>query len=167
MTLDELLENVLLDIDEEKSDLIIVNKLKKFINRGYRELAKREELSKTKDITLINGKCKLPFDCSKVLHALVDGKQVEYKVLGRYIYSDNDYLTLFYNYIPDLLENKDDEFETNENNSEFISLYAKYLYYFSESLTEESSIFKMEYEKYKIEKNKPSIEKIIDVYGVV
>ena len=46
MTLGELLENILLDIDEDKYDTDMTNKITKFINRGYRELAKREGLSK-------------------------------------------------------------------------------------------------------------------------
>ena len=167
MTLGELLENILLDVDEDKYDTTITNKIKKFINRGYRELAKREGLSKTKEITLANGKAKLPYDCSKVYSCLVDNANVEFKVLGKNIYSENDKVTLFYNYIPDLLEYEDDEFETNENNVEFIMIYAKHLYYFSESLTDEAAQLKTEYENYRIEKFKPIIGKIIDVYGVI
>ena len=167
MTLGELLENILLDIDEEKYDTDMTNKITKFINRGYRELAKREGLSKTKEITLTNGKAKIPYDCAKVYSCLVDNANVEFKVLGKNIYSNNDKVTLFYNYIPDLLEYEDDEFETNENNVEFIMLFAKYLYYFSESLSEEAATFKTEYENYRIEKSKPIIGKIIDVYGVI
>ena len=72
--------------------------------------------------------------------------------MGKNIFSQNDKLTLFYNYIPDLLEYEDEEFETNENNVEFIMLYAKHLYYFSESLTDEAAQFKTEYENYRIEK---------------
>ena len=167
MTFNELLENILLDIDEEKSDADITNKIKKFINRGYRELAKREGLSKTKDITLNNYKAKIPYDCAKVYRCLVDNQQVPFTVLGKYIYSDYPNLTLFYHYVPDLLEYDDEEFETNENNVEFIMLYAKHLYYFSESLTDEAAQFKNEYENYRIEKSKPIIGKIIDVYGVI
>ena len=167
MTLGELLENILLDIDEDKYDTDMTNKITKFINRGYRELAKREGLSKTKDITLNNYKAKIPYDCAKVYRCLVDNQQVPFTVLGKYIYSDNDKVTLFYNYIPDLLEYVDDEFETNENNVEFIMLYAKHLYYFSESLTDEAAQFKTEYENYRIEKSKPIISKIIDIYGVI
>ena len=167
MTLGELLENILLDVDEDKYDITITDKIKKFINRGYRELAKREGLSKTKEITLTNGKAKIPYDCAKVYSCLVDNANVEFKVLGKYIYSDYPNLTLFYNYVPDLLEYDDEEFETNENNVEFIMLYAKHLYYFSESLTDEATQFKTEYENYRIEKSKPIIGKIIDVYGVI
>lgn len=167
MTYNEMLENILLDVDEDKYDSTITNKIKKFINRGYRELAKREGLSKTKEITLTDGKAKIPYDCSKVYSCLVDNVHVEFKILGKYIYSDNDKLTVFYNYIPDLLEYDDDEFETNENNVEFIMLMAKHLYYFSESLFDEAAIFKTEYENYRIDKTKSGIEKIIDVYGVI
>ena len=167
MTLGELLENILLDIDEDKYDTDMTNKITKFINRGYRELAKREGLSKTKDITLNNGKAKIPYDCAKVYRCLVDNQQAPFTVLGKYIYSDYPNLTLFYNYVPDLLEYDDEEFETNENNVEFIMLFAKYLYYFSESLTDEAAQFKTEYENYRIEKSKPIIDKIIDVYGVI
>ena len=163
MTLGELLENILLDIDEDKYDTDMTNKITKFINRGYRELAKREGLSKTKDITLNNCKAKIPYDCAKVYRCLVDNQQVPFTVLGKYIYSDYPNLTLFYNYVPDLLEYEDEEFETNENNVEFIMLYAKHLYYFSESLTDEAAQFKTEYENYRIEKSKPIIGKIIDV----
>ena len=167
MTLGELLENILLDIDEDKYDTDMTNKITKFINRGYRELAKREGLSKTKEITLTNGKAKIPYDCAKVYRCLVDNQQAPFTVLGKYIYSDYPNLTLFYNYVPDLLEYEDEEFETNENNVEFIMLFAKYLYYFSESLTDEAAQFKTEYENYRIEKSKPIIGKIIDIYGVI
>ena len=167
MTFNELLENILLDIDEEKSDADITNKIKKFINRGYRELAKREGLSKSKEITLTNGKAKLPYDCAKIYSCMVDGERVNFKVLGKNLFADDEKLTVFYNYIPDLLENDDDELETNENNVEFIIAFAKYLYYFSESLLDEAVSFKTEYERYFIDKSKVSIEKIVDVYGVI
>ena len=114
-----------------------------------------------------NYKAKIPYDCAKVYRCLVDNQQVPFTVLGKYIYSDYPNLTLFYNYIPDLLENDDDELETNENNVEFIIAFVKYLYYFSESLLDEAVSFKTEYERYFIDKSKVSIGKIVDVYGVI
>lgn len=166
MTLTELLDDLLIDIDEDKQDIEIVNKVKRFINRGHKELAKREGLSKTKDLVINDGKAKLPFDCAKVYHCYDNGINIEFKIIGKYIYANAESVTVHYNYIPDNLA-EHDEFETNANNVEFIMLFAKYLYYFSESLSEEAAIFKTEYENYRIEKNKPNIEKIIDVYGVI
>lgn len=166
MTLGELMENILDDIDENSSDTIITNKLVRFINRGHKELAKREVLCKTKSITVIDGKAKLPMDCYKVLHCFYQDNPILYKIKGKMIYVDADNVELMYCYTPDTLTT-DDEFETKECNIEFISSFAKHLYYFSESLTEEAALFKTEYESMFIEKNIPTYEKIIDVYGVI
>ena len=166
MTLGEVLENILDDIDESKSDSAIVSKLTRFINRGYKELAKREYLNKIRLTNLTDGRAKLPYDCYRVLHCYNEGIPVSYQLKGEYIYADGESIELQYCYLPEAIKEKE-EFETEDCNIEFIVNYAKYLYYLSESLTDEASLFKMEYDKMDIVKKVRGIENIIDVYGVI
>ena len=66
MTFEKIIEDVMNDIDEKMSDTEVVKKVKRFINRAYRELAKREELEKSKILQASEGKVKKPNDSIEV-----------------------------------------------------------------------------------------------------
>ena len=58
MTYKELIEDVIVDLDEDMEDQDTIDKVKRFINRGYKELAKRENLEKTKSTYAFEGSLK-------------------------------------------------------------------------------------------------------------
>lgn len=167
MYFSELTETVIMDIDEDIYDTEVLEKVKRYINRGYRELSKKELLETTVNSTISNYRVRKPDNCIRILSVSVDDVQVKWRLEGLYIYIESEgRAKIVYNYLPDLLVNDDDETETNEGNIEYIINFAKWLYHINEGSTEDAQVFKMEYESMNIITNS-NITKIIDVYGVV
>ena len=50
MTFEELINTVAIDVDENLGDTTFVNKIKNFINRGYKDLAKNENLENCQEV---------------------------------------------------------------------------------------------------------------------
>lgn len=165
MTFSEILDNILIDIDEEKGDTVLEGKIKKFINRGYKELAKREGLRKISYNALVDGSCRIPSDCNSVYNVKMENNFINFRVEGRNIIADFDGdIEINYSYTPVDLEDKEDVPLTNPANEEFILSYAKYLYFLSDSQVELAKLHKIDAESYKIIRKSNNI-KIIDVYG--
>lgn len=167
MTFKEILDTLLLDCDEDINDVEMVNRLKNYINRGYRELAKRESMDKSVVKTVDNNYITKPLDLVEVSKVIQDGYAIPYEVRGNKIFvranSTND-VTLVYSYIPELLKSDTDETETNDINSEFILSYAKYLYYVNDGLLEEASLYKNEYENIRIITDSSRVYKIDNIF---
>lgn len=169
MLFEEIINTVIVDIDESLSDTTLVNKIKSYINRGYKDLAKKENLEKKKIMTINSNAFKMPSDGFDIVEVLSDGERIEYALQGRYVALNDTYkeITLVYNYLPDNLEELEDETETNEANIEYIIAYAKYLYFLSEMLTDDAKICKELMDKFNfVVKDKMArITKIKNVYG--
>lgn len=165
MTFLELTNTLLTDMDE-KNTVTITSKIKGFINRGYRELAKREGLLKKATLTVTTYNATLPTDCIKVSQVLYDGLAIPFKYLGSIVQTDvfSGSVDVIYNYVPAFMVNDADVPATNLGNEEFIINYAKWLYYLSDGLEDNAAIYKAEIEKMKIIKS-PRINTIIDIYG--
>lgn len=167
MTFKEFYEIVMLDLDESLSDTEILDKVKGFVNRGYKELSKRERLSKVLTLNASNGKVKLPSDCYRLNFVTADNEVIGYDIEGKFIVVDYDVVTLDYCYIPDNLELDDDEVETNSSYDEFIINYAKMLYFNSESMYQDAKVFKEECNSIRITPKARTPHKTIDAIGVI
>ena len=171
MTFEELINIVVEDVDENVSDTVMLKKIRGFINRGYKVLAKKEKLEKTKTYTLTENRFKKPYDFCDIVEVTDSNRdRVNYMLQGSYIIvkEDIEEVILTYNYLPDNLEDEADETLTNEANVEFIVDYAKYLYYMSESLIDEAKMFKNNIDTFNFitKTNTARIVKIEDIYGV-
>lgn len=151
MNFKELIDTILIDIDEDKTDTALVAKLKGFVNRAYMELAKREGIEKVKTAVPVEGFIKLPEDYVRLYEVLLGMSPMPYSHAGDKIYCPSEQeLTLVYNYRPEALENDDDELVTNPVNEEFILSYAKWLYYNSEQETSQAQMEKANLQDFKI-----------------
>lgn len=166
MTLQEILENVMMDIDEDIDDYEVVNVVTKFINRAYKDLAKKEYLEKITTLTFVDGVANKPTDFYNAIGLYVDDMPVQYEIQGNNIKSDYDSAILIYNYLPDELINLEDETVTNESNIEYLIAYAEYLYFRMEGMFEEMNIAKNDVDSFRITMPKLKFDKIIDVYGM-
>lgn len=168
MTFREIIDIVLSDIDEPSSDAILIKKIKNYINRGYKELARRECLTKAASKNISNYKIKKPVDCIKIYAAYLDGEVLPFNDEGEYLSFQliSGTVKLVYSFIPDPLIDDGDETETSIAYDEFIINYAKWLFYLNDGLDEEAKMFKIEVESLNVSKQLASFTKTIDVYGV-
>lgn len=165
MTFQEFLDNVLEDIDEEKGDAQLEGKLKRFINRGYKELAKREGLRKVSFSSIVNGVCRIPSDCNSIYNVKMDNNFIHYRLEGRNItYKNDGDIEIIYSYTPEDLEDMDDTPLTNSAYNEFIISYAKYLYYMMDLQVDIAKLHKIDTEAYKIVRKCNNV-RVINVYG--
>jgi hypothetical protein len=51
-TLTDLINTICLDIDEDNTDSLVVSKLTSFVNRGYKELAKKDLIETSSDVVV-------------------------------------------------------------------------------------------------------------------
>lgn len=143
MTFKEMVEEVIIDLDEDTTDATVIKKVKRYINRGYKELAKKENLEKTSVKTVINNRITVPTNCIKVSSVSKDGVLLSYERQGKYIYLNTDgNCELTYVYVPDNLEGDDDEPVTNIGNIEFILNFAKWHFSSSEGMTDNAQYYR-------------------------
>lgn len=166
MAFKELVDIFIEDMDED-NDSVFVAKTKRWINRGYKELALREELERVRTIQAIDGVFKKPYDCIKLKEIQYNGQPIIFTTEGdRVLIGVDGEVKVIYQYIPEPMVDNDDTPLTNPANDEFILNHAKYLYLMTEEELDRAQIYKNAYENFKI--YKPSrITKIIDVYGVM
>ena len=165
MNLKELTETIIRELDE-KQDETIITRIKGYINRGYKELAKKEELEKATTMNITNTFTK-PDDLVKIVQILDKNyRPLDFSYEGTRIRVNyQGEITLIYNYIPENLSNDNDIPETNIANEDFIINYAKWLYNLVEEEQETAKIYKVEYEGMNIVKNNYKMATTIDVYG--
>lgn len=167
MTFGEILDVLFLDCDEDITDVEMMNKFKNFINRGYRELARREQLEKVVYKEVVDGCVYLPYDCVSLTDVKDSYGYVNYSVEGKKIViedSEDSVVRIIYNYLPEKLEAEEDELETLDSNSEFIINYAKWLYYVNDSLMEEAAMFKNELENIQISQSRAETNTLVNSY---
>ena len=165
MNFKELTETIIKELDE-KQDLNIVTRIKGYINRGYKELAKVEGLEKTARMTITNTFTK-PDDLIRIIQILDSNyKPLNFSYEGTRIRTNYEgEITVIYTYIPDPLTNDNDVPETNPANEDYIINYAKWLYNLVEEEQEIAKIYKVEYESMTIVKNNYKMTTTIDIYG--
>lgn len=148
----DIVEKILIDID--LNDYETQEKIKKFLNRAYKELIKKDKIYKQISVTSDeNGYFLKPSDFYKMGCVLFDDNEIpyeEYKDKIR-IGLPNRTVILEYAYIPNDLD-YNDELQTNPLNDEYLIAYAKYLYFQSEEEFNKAEIFKRDYETYPIVK---------------
>lgn len=145
MTYAEIIDSVLMDIDEDRTDKTVLEKVKSFINRAYMDLAKREGIEKTIKVTPKQGIVKLPEDFSRIFEVTYMGNLMPYTLRGKEMICNTEKeLLLTYNYRPETLINEDDELETSTINSEYIINFAKFLYFSSEQEADQARAAKSE-----------------------
>lgn len=164
MTFNDLINDVVGDLDEDKSDSDVLTKVKRYINRGYIELAKKECLEKVKTSTVVGGKVACPVGMIRLYHVLEDGTPIPFEVRGKYIYCDSDTVQIVYSYIPELLEGLDDETETNPANDEFIVNYAKWKFSEYDGMMDNAIYYRNLVDSHKVI-IQSRIVKTIDVWG--
>lgn len=165
MTFNEIIEEVITDLDEEITDNEVVAKVKRYINRGYKDLALKEGLEKVVNKAIVGGKISVPSDCLKVNSIIQDGTYLPFRKDGKYIYVLGDG-TCEFNYIfsPEALEGEDDETLTNEANVEYIINFAKWKFLASEGLLQDSQTYRSLVDTQKIV-SPSKIVKTIDELG--
>lgn len=167
MTFKEFVETIIGDIDEDISDMVLVKKIKGYVNRGYKELAKRESLEKKITTEIVDGLINTPSNTVKVYEVLSNGIPLGFTTQGKkVICNGSGEVDVIISYIPDLMEIDYDEPVTNIANEEFIISYAKWLYFLSDDQVELAKLYKEEYESFGIT-SKGKIQQITDVYGVI
>lgn len=167
MTFKEFVETIIGDIDEDVSDMVLIKKIKGYVNRGYKELAKRESLEKKITTEIVDGLINIPSNAVRVYEVLSNGIPLGFTSQGKkVICNGSGEVDVIISYIPDLMENDDDEPVTNMSNEEFIISYAKWLYFLSDDQVELARLYKEEYESFKI-MIRGKIQQITDVYGVI
>lgn len=167
MTFKEIVETIIGDIDEDIGDMVLVKKIKGYVNRGYKELAKRESLEKKITTEIVDGLINVPSNTVRVNEVLSNGIPLGFTTQGKkVICNGSGEVDVIISYIPDLMEIDDDEPVTNISNEEFIVSYAKWLYFLSDDQVELAKLYKEEYESFKVT-SRGKIQQITDVYGVV
>lgn len=151
MTLKELIDNAINDVDEDVSDVTLRSRFKRYVNRAYKELARREGIEKNINLIPTQNVVYKPYDLIALHEIRCNGEPIVFEVTGRVIrvQTDNE-IELIYNYLPDALEGEDDETITNPANDEFIGHYAKWLYYNQEGEKENAGIERTEFEGMKL-----------------
>lgn len=168
MTYENFVENILLDLDENVSDSAVVRKIEKFVNRGYKEAAKREGLSKEMDLDIVDGVVSRPGGLIDVISVTQNGIPVNFEVFRNYIKVDaQGTVNVLFNYIPDNLEDVDDEPLTNPGNDELIINFAKYLYCMSEYLEDQAAMYKRIVDNFDIVKtNENSVPTFMPIFNI-
>ena len=167
MTFKEIVNTIIGDIDEDINDTLLVSKIKGYANRGYKELAKREYLEKTLTTELVDGMSSIPSNAIKVYEVKKDGVPLRFDIDGKKVIVDSTgEVEVVYTYIPDSMENDDDEPTTNMGNEEFILSYAKWLYFLSDDQVELAKLYKQECETFDFV-IQSDIQSVTDVYGVI
>ncbi|MGL4910856.1 MAG: hypothetical protein ACRC3Y_00360, partial [Romboutsia sp.] len=105
-------------------------------------------------------------DCIKINAILNDDMVIPYRLNNGRINVDLDTnLEIEYYFKPDNLEDLQDETITNSANDDFILHYAKWLYYMSDNMYEDASVWKKEYDGMKIFRQTMTIRKTFNTYG--
>lgn len=168
LTFEEIIEDVMSDIDESMSDEDVLKKIKRFINRAYKELGKREGLEKVKTLQASEGKIKKPSDCIEIFNVKFENNPIQFWIEGNYIITNvgDAEVEISYTYLPEPLEELDDETVTNSANDEFILNYAKYLFFLIDDQDTLARTYKAEYENIPIVVTH-KFNKIVSVYEVM
>ena len=168
LTFEEIIEDVMSDIDESMNDGDVLKKVKKFINRAYKELGKREGLEKVKTLQASEGKIKKPSDCIEVFNVKFENNPIQFLIEGNYIITKagDEEVEVSYAYLPEPLEELDDETVTNSANDEFILNYAKYLFFLTDDQDTLARTYKSEYENMHVVVA-PKLNKIVSIFEVM
>lgn len=168
MTFQEIIEDVMSDIDESMNDSDVVKKVKRFINRAYRELAKREGLEKSKILQASDGKVKKPSDSFEIFEVKFENNPIQFWIEGNNIVTNvgDEEVEVRYCYLPEQLEELDDETVTNSANDEFILNFAKYLFFLTDDQESLARSYKSEYENMNLV-IAPKAFNVISVYEVM
>jgi hypothetical protein len=145
------------DIDESRAKAPTIVKLKTFINRSYKEVAKRQKIEKLVSVTATNGQITIPSDFYSVTKIEYDGELIPYEEEANYISTPYDGLmTLYYRYIPVDLADADEP-KTNPGNDQAIICFARYLFFNSESMSDEAETALRDFETFKIRTTKKKL----------
>jgi hypothetical protein len=156
-TLLELAEQTMLEVDEEIGDIELKAAIKSFINSGYTELAKRQQLEKVLTVTSNDGKITKPTDYYKGVKVIYDKTEIPFEQEGDEIsVGKSGDMKLIYNYIPVTLTDNDVPV-TNPGNEEFMIAYAKYKYFQKENKYNNAEVFKRDYETFKVKRIKKDL----------
>jgi hypothetical protein len=149
------------DIDESRAKAPTIIKLKSFINRSYKEVAKRQRLEKSVSVTATNGQITKPSDFYIVVKIEYDGELIPYEEEADYISVPYDgSMALYYRYIPVDLTDADEP-KTNIGNDQAIINYARYLFFQSEGMGDEAETALRDFETSKIKTTKKKLNFIV------
>lgn len=154
-TLESIVQMICDDIYIKTSDAVIPV-IKRYVNRAYKALARRENIEKKVTVSAVDGLITKPSDYVKVIELRYNSVPLTYEEENGKIksaYSGD--LELVYNYEPTDLVNNADVPVTDAANDEFIYDYVKYLWYSRENKKEyKAEIHKRNYETMSIKKVK-------------
>jgi hypothetical protein len=145
------------DVDEKTpTDSIILNTIKTFVNRGYKEIAKREKEKQIK-VTAIDGKFAKPLHYKQGIQLIYGNTPIDFDEDDTYITCDySGDMEFIYEYDYEGLDDLIDTTEpfTNKENDEAILSYAKMLYWKKEGKYDKSEVEKRDYETFYIKRPK-------------
>lgn len=139
-----------------------IPKIKRFINRGYKELAKRQKYAEYTILT-DTGMFGKPIYCKKIVQVIKDNYPLEFSEVSSVIsVATSGTLTVIYeidiNLVPDLISDNDTPV-TDMRNDKFILDYAKELWYSKENKKEyKAEIYVRNYENYDIVRPKKILQ---------
>jgi hypothetical protein len=159
-TLTDLINTICLDIDEDNTDSLVVSKLTSFVNRGYKELAKKDLIETSSDVVVTDYTIAKPSDYFKVSKILYNDLPIKWSDEESNILVDwNGNMTLFYYRIPLDLTGSSAPV-TQQENDEVIIQYAKYLYWQSENKYDKAEAHRRDYQEllYKVKPRKRTLQ---------
>lgn len=162
-TLTELATTLCIDVDEKTPpDSVTLAKAKGYVNRAYKEVAKRQGLEKTVTLASIDSKIEKPVDYYKTVRVEYQGTPIPNDEEDNYISIGIDAeVSLIYNYLPaDLGDNA--EPLTDKANDEAILCNAKYMYLKSDNKHEKAEIEKRDFETMYIKRQKKNLQFIVE-----
>jgi hypothetical protein len=147
-TLLDLANRIADDVDEKTTDAAVMEKIKRFINRYYKEVAKRQKNSEVKVIAL-DGQFSKPVNYKKGVQLQYKESPIDFTENVSYITCDQSGEMTFiyemdYEALPDLTDGT--EPFTFEANDEIIISGAKYGYWKSEDKYNKAEIEKRDFE---------------------
>lgn len=137
------------DVSEKYTEPYI-SRFKRYINKGYKELAKMDVLETLLSVAAAECLIPKPSDFYKVSKIIYNDFKIKYEEEGSNIKVPyNGEMTLYYCKVPEDLVDGESPL-TNPMNDDFILMYAKYLHYIREEEPELAEQYKMDFMNFNI-----------------
>lgn len=157
-TLSALVQTAMMDVGAKANNSKISIKLTAFMNRAYKEVAKREKLEKVVTLSASDYQILKPADYYRVVRIVQNEEQLDFEEQSDYIeVEENGDVDLYYIYIPVDL-GVDDEPLTNPGNDEAILHFAKHLYFKSQDEQDKAEAALRDYSDFNVQARRKKLQ---------